>query len=198
MPGIFVSCGANIDLGEKTDPSAPLRFAQTPERSGGVQSNDRGGSGCARLGKNDLTYLAIRVTIQTLPRDGDFAGPAGACCYDHIFDHNARRRTWRHCEGQRRRPALPGQTPANGGPAHVTPGSTALWDQETVGSSPATRTKNPLKSQIPEDFCRFFFLCLLTLKILARKNQNCPKAISSFFFESVLSLHVVNRNLSNS
>ena len=24
-------------------------FAQTPERSGGVQSNDRGGSGCVRL-----------------------------------------------------------------------------------------------------------------------------------------------------
>ena len=26
-------------------------------------------------GKNDLTYLAIRVTIQTLPRDGDLPGP---------------------------------------------------------------------------------------------------------------------------
>lgn len=81
----------------------------------------------ARLAKNDLTYLAIRVTIQTLPRDGDFAGPAGACCYDHISDHNARRRTWIHCERRRRRLALPGQTPANGGPAHVTSGSTALW-----------------------------------------------------------------------
>ena len=88
----------------------------------------KGGKRLRPAGKNNLTYLAIRVTIQTLPRDGDFAGPAGACCYDHISDHNARRRTWRHWEGQRRRPALPGQTPANGGPAHVTPGSTALWD----------------------------------------------------------------------
>lgn len=71
------------------------------------------------------------------PAGRRLAGPAGACCYDHIFDHNARRSTWRHCEGRRRRPALPGQTPANGGPAHVTPGSTALWDQETLGSCPA-------------------------------------------------------------
>lgn len=93
-----------------------------------MQSNDRGGSGCARLGKNDLTYLAIRVTIQTLPRDGDFAGPAGACCYDHISDHNARRRTWRHCEGQRRRPALPGQTPANGRPTKADD-SSVRWFQ---------------------------------------------------------------------
>ena len=83
--------------------------------------------------------------IFELPRDGDFAGPAGACCYDHISDHNARRRTWRHCEGQRRRPALPGQTSnainnTSLQYSHVTPGSTALWHQETVGSSPATRT----------------------------------------------------------
>lgn len=35
----------------------------------------------------------------------------------------------------------------------------AVWDREAAGSKPVTRTKNPLKSQISEDFYYFFVYC---------------------------------------
>ena len=34
-----------------------------------------------------------------------------------------------------------------------------VWDHEAAGSKPVTRTKNPLKSAISEDFCYFFVYC---------------------------------------
>ena len=35
----------------------------------------------------------------------------------------------------------------------------AVWDREAAGSKPVTRTINPLKSLISEDFCYFFVYC---------------------------------------
>ena len=63
---------------------------------------------------------------QTLPRDGDFTGLAGAFRYDHIFDHNDRRSTRIQCERHRRRPGRKEQRPANELLPHVTPGSNAF------------------------------------------------------------------------
>ena len=34
-----------------------------------------------------------------------------------------------------------------------------VWDHEAAGSKPVTRTKNPLKSAISEDFSYFFVYC---------------------------------------
>ena len=66
----------------------------------------------------------------------------GAFPYDHMFDHNRLWRTWRQRRKERRRASLPERKGSNGIQDPVTTSSTALWDQETVGSSPATRT-NP-------------------------------------------------------
>lgn len=46
-----------------------------------------------------------------------------------------------------------------------------VWDHEAAGSKPVTRTKNPLRSSIPEVF--LLFLCLL-------RRKNCPVDLNCF------------------
>lgn len=64
--------------------------------------------------------------------------------HDHMFDHNS----------DHSKISYPGV---------VQPIERAVWDREAVGLSPTTRTKDPLKSAIPEDFAISLFIAVQDL-----------------------------------
>ena len=78
----------------------------------------------AEISKTALTFQRKRATIQTLP--GSAAKrrrSTGAFSYDHMFDHNRLRRSWRQRRKERRRASFPERKGPNVVHAHVTPGS---------------------------------------------------------------------------
>ncbi len=78
------------------------------------------------LSETDLTFLPYQATIQTLPGIAAVHREStGAFSYDHMFDHNRLRRTWKQRRKERRRASFPERKGPNVVHAHVTPSSSS-------------------------------------------------------------------------
>ena len=111
------------------------------------------------LFSTDLTFRRKRATIQTLPGiAAKHRESTGALLYDHMFDHNRLRRTWKQRRKERRRASFPERKASNVVHAHVTPGSSPFGTRR-----PCVRAAllGPKPSEIVDFRGFFLILCLL-------------------------------------
>lgn len=123
------------------------------------------------ISETDLTFRWERATIQTLPGPRRMPHSTGAFSYDHMFDHNRLRRTWRQRRKERRRASFPERKGSNGFHAHVTPSSSSR-----LGAGCRVFESPHFDHKISVRFCAEVFilfidlLCfLIIIKIMPRR-----------------------------
>lgn len=118
------------------------------------------------ISETDLTFRWERATIQTLPGPRRMPHSTGAFSYDHMFDHNRLRRTWRQRRKERRRASFPERKGSNGFHAHVTPGSNPFGTR-----MPGVRVSplGPIKAVTA--LCRYCFYLYAKWKYQENKNS---------------------------